>query len=315
MTNPCQDCNPTDNPCAGVGTISWDAAITSCLSRLGVEDNQALSVVISSIAAAVCTLMDAADPTCSSILISTSYENIQFTGTDSTTLCDLDAAIDTRFGNILNEDFSDCFGDASTLGDAITQIREKLCTDLYTNDEWVFLPLAGNSNAATQQFIIMASGGGISWYNATLTGLPTISASTSGLSLGGGLDAGTHVLPIEAGTPIKKTLADHQPFSVLTAATVFLDQDTMLPQYFIDKSTVVSVYLPGLASMVIDRPVVTFTAEALGVVAGTAHIYPDNGSGETIQGAPSEDFSLLDFITLVGDKNTLNWKIISFGIT
>lgn len=309
MDSNCPTCGNPTNPCAGVSSVAWDAAISACMERLGVQKNQPLSVVLSEISAAICTLMDAAELSCSGVLVPGTYANIGFTGTDSTTLCDLIDSVNTRFGDILDADFDDCFGTASTLGDALEQTRAKLCTDLYTNDSWKFLPLAGNSNTALQTFILMKSGSNISWYNATLTGLPSITADTSGMQLAGGLDALTHVLPVTFGTPIKTPFASRVDYSILTAGTVTLDQDSLKPLYFIDKTTSTAVNLPSLAAIIIDRPTVTFTANVLGVIAGTSTIFPF--AGDTVQLGASVLFHNIDTITLVGDKVSRNWRIVT----
>lgn len=52
----CTDCGETTQPCPGASTISFDCAVSACLSSLGVTQNMALCVAINQIALAVCSL-------------------------------------------------------------------------------------------------------------------------------------------------------------------------------------------------------------------------------------------------------------------
>jgi hypothetical protein len=307
----CSDCSD-NKECSGVSGIEWDAAVSSCLSQLGAAEGMSLSLVINQIAAAVCGLVnDDSAVECTEVSITGSYPNIEFVGTSETTLCDLITAIDTRFSNILNQEFSDCFGVATTIGEKVSQMTSMLCEDLYTAGYELFLPIAGNGTSNPQQSYYMGTAQAIFWKDssgATILGFG--SDASFGLLMSGGINPSGHLNPIALQSPVKTYNATRNVFSVLASSSNTLTEDALLGNYIIDKSTVNSVNLPQLSGMNVSNPVVTFTASSFGLTVLNCKIYPY--SGETIQGSTEYDFGrFADWITFIGDSG--NWRIVAFG--
>jgi hypothetical protein len=307
----CSDCSD-NKECSGVSGIEWDSAVSSCLSSLGAVEGEPLATVVTKIAAAVCGLVnDDSSVECTEVSITGSYSNIEFVGTSDTTLCDLITAIDTRFGNILNQEFSDCFGAATTIGEKVSQMTSMLCEDLYTAGFELFLPIAGNGTSNPQQSYYMGASKAIFWKDSSGATIAGFGSDTSfGLLMAGGLNPSGHLNPIALQSPVKMYNATRNVFSVLTSASNTLTEDALLGNYIIDKSKVNSVNLPRLSGMNVSNPVVTFTASSLGLVVLNCKIYPY--SGETIQGSSEYDFGkFADWITFIGDSG--NWRIVALG--
>ncbi len=310
---PCNDC-PPGNDCStlGVSQVYWDAAITSCLSQLGVVPNQSLSVVLSSIASALCDLINDPTPiTCSSMGVDQTYENIGFVGTDETTACDLFSAIDTRFGTILHFNFTNCFGVGEDYNDAVSAMMSKLCADLYTTNTWKFLPLDGNSITALQQFIDLQPGSGLFWINGGVTTPPSIIGDSSGLTISGG-DDGLGVLnKVLFQTPVYHSQAEHAAITDLSAPSTTLLADNVTSLNFINKSLVLSVYLPDTSTLTILNQIITFSALTLGQSVVNCKIYPASGSGDTVNSTTEYNFGLdVDTVTFVSSGT--NWRVLSY---
>ncbi len=313
MPNNCNDCLPNDG-CQTIGTSSifWDAAITSCLSQFGVVPNQSLSVVLSSIASALCDLINDPTPiTCSSMGVDQTYENIGFVGTDETTACDLFSAIDTRFGTILGFTFNNCFGIGEDYNDAVSAIMSQLCADLYTTNTWKFLPLDGNSTTALQQFIDLQPGSGLFWINGGVTTPPSVVGDSTGLIISGG-DDGLGVLNrVYFQTPVYYSQAEHAAITDLSAPSTTLLTDNVTPLNFINKSLVNAVYLPATSTLAILNQIITFSALTLGQSVVNCFLYPAGGSGDTLDGGASLDFGT-DFDTVTLVSSGTNWRIVSY---
>lgn len=315
----CSDCTESNNPCTntGISTLVWDLAVGTCQQGLGISNGMAFSSVMNLITQAICNLQTALSEsrTCNSILVPTSYTCMQFSGTSSTTLCDWMMSVNNRFCDLLdwNGDskvFASSPGEQD-LSDIIQSMINKLTDDLYTTNEWLFLPIAGNNSSCLQQSFIMGGNTQISWNTVPIVGNPYVigaNNSTLGLELYGGKTAGAHYNAVGFSTPTYQTLSEHKNFSVLTAVSTTLDQDTMKPIYFVDKSTVNAVYLPASSTMNITKPMVTFSATTYGAVAANCKVYPSSGSGDTVQGGASEDLSRINSVVLILDGS--NWRIV-----
>ncbi len=309
----CPDC-PDTSTCCGASEIALDSAVSSCMQSLGIQQNRPVSEAISNLATAICDLQEQIDTniTCEDMKVSATYSNIGFTGTPTTTACNLFTAINTRFGNILDWEGSlSCLAVSSTvttINEALQDVVDTLCRDLYTTDQQIFLPIAGNSDANLQQSIYMGAGEFLFWKDgagAQITGFG--SNNSFGLIMTGGSNPSSHLNPIDMESPVKLFFANRVDFSLLTAGTTNLDQDTMKPLYIIDKTSVNTVNLPSISTLNVTNPVVTFSAKLLGTTAVNCKIYAF--AGQTINGAASYSFGLsTNSITILGSGS--NWTII-----